>query len=543
MNTFTESVWSGMDRQRGLRREKQTQNALAGYADNPDQSLRNFLAVDAPSAIPLIMRREQERAAVEQRQLGVAERRREQAMKAYGFTTDALKRVREANGDLGMAFDELDRSGYLDTIGMPPEQKQQYRSAIIANPALLDALGNVSDDKGVVVSGGGMGFVVDPRTGKELFRTPRPNFKLGEGEQMFDYGDTTQPGGGAARGGPLTVEALKPHFVAQESGGNYAAKNASTGALGAYQVMPETGAALAKRLGLPWRPDMMTKTDPASKRYQDEIGSAAIQEAIDNSGGDPTTAFSYYYGGSNRKQWGPKTRQYAQEMGARFGGGQPAGPRPVAQGAPKPKTEIVAPEEVAAMNLDPAMVYQRKPDGSIVPVGGQAKPGAAGKDGAYSQSALDAFDRAIDSGNRLLKHEGLSAAVGAPNPFGGNFGFAMVPGTRSADFRAELDAMKAQVFLPMVQSMKGMGALSNAEGEKLTAAIGALDMRMSEGKFKDSLNRIIKDLQTYKARGMKGPPGQAAGDGNLPRLSPQQAAKLPPGTPFIGVDGKRRIRN
>lgn len=118
----------------------------------------------------------------------------------------------------------------------------------------------------------------------------------------------------------MTVEALRPHFVAQESGGDYTARNAETGAMGAYQIMPETGRALAQRLGLGWRPDMMSKDDPASRRYQDALGAAAIQEAIDASNGNPEDVFSYYYGGSNRANWGPRTSQYTMEMMDRIGG-------------------------------------------------------------------------------------------------------------------------------------------------------------------------------------------------------------------------------
>lgn len=129
---------------------------------------------------------------------------------------------------------------------------------------------------------------------------------------------------------------------------------------------------------------------------------------------------------------------------------------------------------------------------------------------AYSQSAMDAFNRAIDSAKRLKVHPGFSAMVGSgfdPASFGSfnplPFADRETPfaGTDAANFKAELDSMKAQVFLPMVQSMKGMGALSNAEGQKLTDAIGAMDTHMSESAFSSSLNRIIKDLTTYRDRG------------------------------------------
>jgi hypothetical protein len=191
----------------------------------------------------------------------------------------------------------------------------------------------------------------------------------------------------------------------------------------------------------------------------------------------------------------------------------PAGSRVIAQGAPKqpkPKWRTLSPQEAQQRGL-PAGTYQESPDGEVKPIGGIGDKAPQSKE-AYSQSAMDAFDRAIGSANRLLKHGGLNAAVGVPsiNPLDGNLAGFIVPGSPAADFRAELDAMKAQVFLPMVQSMKGMGALSNAEGEKLTASIGALDPKMSEGAFKASLNRIIADLNTYKARATNGAPRAAA---------------------------------
>jgi hypothetical protein len=54
----------------------------------------------------------------------------------------------------------------------------------------------------------------------------------------------------------------------------------------------------------------------------------------------------------------------------------------------------------------------------------------------------------------------------------------------------------------MVQSLKGMGSLSNAEGQKLTDAIGALNQNMPEEQFKASLDRIMKDLIVYRDRGV-----------------------------------------
>jgi len=147
-------------------------------------------------------------------------------------------------------------------------------------------------------------------------------------------------------------------------------------------------------------------------------------------------------------------------------------------------------------------------DPEVIAAQAAARKGGEGKtDAPYSQSALDAFDRAISTADRLLQSKGLAAAVGSGfdpaaigqfNPLTGK----PMGGTGAADFMGELEAMKAQVFLPMVQSMKGMGQLSNAEGQKLTDAIGTLSTDMSEEAFKASLDRIKKDLIAYRNRGV-----------------------------------------
>lgn len=89
--------------------------------------------------------------------------------------------------------------------------------------------------------------------------------------------------------------------------------------MGIGQVMPDTAKALSGRLGLPYRPDLMGGTSPAAKRYQDAITEAAAREAWEASGGDPRRAAMYYHGGSNQRQWGPKTNAYANSILARLG--------------------------------------------------------------------------------------------------------------------------------------------------------------------------------------------------------------------------------
>lgn len=115
-------------------------------------------------------------------------------------------------------------------------------------------------------------------------------------------------------------QAFKRAIIGQESGGRYGVANAEgSGAMGVGQVMPETAKALAARLGLPYRPDLMRGTDPASRAYQDKITDAAVQEAWRAGGGrDVATAAKYYFAGSDRGKWGPKTAHYASDILARL---------------------------------------------------------------------------------------------------------------------------------------------------------------------------------------------------------------------------------
>ena len=108
-------------------------------------------------------------------------------------------------------------------------------------------------------------------------------------------------------------------------------------------------------------------------------------------------------------------------------------------------------------------------------------------------------DRMIRSIDELANHPGLEGTVGF------SVGQRFIPGTDAASFDARLETLKSQAFLPMVAQLKGMGQLSDAEGKKLTAAIGALDTAMSESEFKASMKEIKGDLEAALKRMGKTP--------------------------------------
>jgi hypothetical protein len=117
------------------------------------------------------------------------------------------------------------------------------------------------------------------------------------------------------------------------------------------------------------------------------------------------------------------------------------------------------------------------------------------KEESQKQGVVASFDSALDTLGRIANHPGKSSAVG----FGGTTA-SMIPGTNAAGFASQLETFKAQVFLPQVQNLKGMGALSDAEGKRLTAAIGALDQKMKPAEFDAQLKIIENDLRKARAR-------------------------------------------
>ncbi len=107
---------------------------------------------------------------------------------------------------------------------------------------------------------------------------------------------------------------------------------------------------------------------------------------------------------------------------------------------------------------------------------------------------IASFDTMLGTLDRLKDHPGLARSTGLYSKV------PTLPGSDSANFQSELETFKSQAFIPAVAQLKGMGALSDAEGKKLSAAVGALDPRMSESAFKESLNRVITEMNAARSR-------------------------------------------
>jgi len=69
----------------------------------------------------------------------------------------------------------------------------------------------------------------------------------------------------------------------------------------------------------------------------------------------------------------------------------------------------------------------------------------------------------------------------------------------TADFEELINTLGSQAFLSQVSTMKGMGALSNAEGEKLQSGLQSLSLRQSP----ERLEKNLKEIQRIMIKGRK----------------------------------------
>lgn len=133
---------------------------------------------------------------------------------------------------------------------------------------------------------------------------------------------------------------------------------------------------------------------------------------------------------------------------------------------------------------------------------------AAPKDISAGESALSVLDQ-------IRKHPALMTATGATAPLN-----QFLVGTTRFDFENLVNQAKSGAFLTAIEQMRGLGALSNAEGQAATQAI----TRMNTASTKDGFLRAVADYEAIVKQGMaraqaKLPPdsgGGAAPVGNDP---------------------------
>jgi hypothetical protein len=71
-----------------------------------------------------------------------------------------------------------------------------------------------------------------------------------------------------------------------------------------------------------------------------------------------------------------------------------------------------------------------------------------------------------------------------------------IPGTAEYDFSKRVDTLKSQAFLIGAQSLKGLGAMTEMEGKKVTDALGNLDLSQSTKQVAEQLAAIARSANS-----------------------------------------------
>jgi len=246
---------------------------------------------------------------------------------------EAEAKKRQEMFDFAVKLDPVERQVFLaDPEAWAKSRAKGYEPSVVANESSVFVDGkfqrapsvDYTMKPGEVRFGGENNRVVSSAPFAPQIVTSKP-------------GDTTSlvtPG----RGAP-SVDDLFGALIQQESGGKPGVLGPQTPygqAQGATQMLPQTAQAMAAKLNVPWRPELMTGTTPEAEQYQTTLGRAYFDEGMQKYGGDPRKALMYYHGGPDESLWGPKTNAYADAVLARAGGpssqvvgqGQPTGFRP-----------------------------------------------------------------------------------------------------------------------------------------------------------------------------------------------------------------------
>lgn len=142
--------------------------------------------------------------------------------------------------------------------------------------------------------------------------------------------------------------------------------------------------------------------------------------------------------------------------------------------------------------------------------------------------AIASASRDLTNIDNLLKHPGLSAVVGVPNPFKGGFGMFEVSGSPAAGAASLLSQLQSGAFLTGYQTLKGGGAITEIEGKKAETAVLRAQKAQSEEEFRAALleyrNAVVAGVEKLKRASR----GQFMPDASVsPSAAPAGSAAVP----------------
>ena len=149
--------------------------------------------------------------------------------------------------------------------------------------------------------------------------------------------------------------------------------------------------------------------------------------------------------------------------------------------------------------------------GSGLVEGARVRGEAAANAEVAAPADIAVADRTLGYIDEVRNHPGKGQGTGLSSY--GNW----IPGTSGKDFQNRVDQLKSGAFLSAIDEMRGMGSLSNAEGQTATAAITRMDTATSEKEFDAALadyEEIVKLGRDRAAKRLKAP--AEAGDAPAP---------------------------
>lgn len=121
----------------------------------------------------------------------------------------------------------------------------------------------------------------------------------------------------------------------------------------------------------------------------------------------------------------------------------------------------------------------------------------AAADISAAPSTISTADTTLAYIDAIKKHPGLEAGTGFSSTFN------VIPGTPGYDFQNRVKQISSGAFMTAIQDLRGMGALSNAEGETATKAVARMDTATSKEEFLAALSDYERIVQSGKQRAQK----------------------------------------
>lgn len=162
---------------------------------------------------------------------------------------------------------------------------------------------------------------------------------------------------------------------------------------------------------------------------------------------------------------------------------------------------------------------------------------------------IDNADRALKTLDQIRKHPGREYATGAWSAIP----LDKIPGTAARGFVNLVEQAKGQTFLEAFNSLRGGGAITEAEGTKGTQAIARLDRAQNKEDYDTALNDLDDVIRAglTRARQMAGgnfrtpaptPMGTGASQA-IPRITgADDYNRLPSGARYIDPNGYARTK-